>query len=75
MRIAWALVIAAYVVAAIALATGDRIMWLATLALAGGVFMTVAILPDVTPAEVGTEGPRLLLVRHDDTGHELKEAA
>lgn len=64
-RIAWALTIAAYGIASLAMMTGDRIMWLATLALAGGVFMTVAILPDVTHAEIGIEDPRLLLAREE----------
>ncbi len=60
-RIAWVLLIASYAVGAAAFATGDRILWLGALALAGGVFMTVGILPDVTEAEVGFEGPRLLI--------------
>lgn len=61
LRIAWALLIASYGIAAAALATGDRILWFGVLALAGGVFMTVGILPEVTEAEVGIEGPRLLV--------------
>jgi len=74
-RLAWTLVFSAYGIAALAFMTGDRILWMATLAVAGGVFLTVAILPDVTPAELGEEGPQLLLVRGGAEQDDLAQAA
>lgn len=74
-RLAWTLLFSSYGIAALAFMTGDRVMWLATLAVAGGVFVTVSILPDVTESEVGVEGPRLLLIRGDEPIEELAEAA